>query len=302
MVRAVDDQTVVDEVVVGVQHQQQPPPGLPRMGNNRRYRGYHHHQLYGSDRRSERAHPFTGGRGFHHVSGRNLSGGSSSAGSIGGNENSVDLAKNPAAAPVASAASLPFVGHPQLDTNQTFILSGPFPKYDAERGIYVHVFTARPIPTGMTVIATPLRPAAAATNNNNNDSNAATENNLNPTPPPPTTIKIAQEDITQPPPPLHKIGGGGGGDEHAAAAAVAAIAGRISPNVDSAPPSPSPPPQKEGKPKTPCFMYWSARFPEGRMVPLRQPQPPVYFHTGGEPGAKERVEGGVGEEGEDDHF
>ena len=45
--------------------------------------------------------------------------------SIGGNENSVDLAKNPtAAAPVASAASLPFVGHPQLDTNQTFILSG----------------------------------------------------------------------------------------------------------------------------------------------------------------------------------
>ena len=35
--------------------------------------------------------------------------------------------------------------------------SGPFPKYDAERGIYVHVFTARPIPTGMTVIATPLR-------------------------------------------------------------------------------------------------------------------------------------------------
>ena len=37
-------------------------------------------------------------------------------------------------------------------------------------------------------------------------------------------------------------------------------------------------------------------------TPLRQPQPPVYFHTGGEPGAKERVEGGVGEEGEDDHF
>ena len=48
--------------------------------------------------------------------------------SIGGNENSVDLAKNPtAAAPVASAASLPFVGHPQLDTNQTFILSGRIP-------------------------------------------------------------------------------------------------------------------------------------------------------------------------------
>ena len=44
MVRAVDDQIVVDEVV-GVQRQQQQPP-LARLGN-RRYRGYHHHQLYG---------------------------------------------------------------------------------------------------------------------------------------------------------------------------------------------------------------------------------------------------------------
>ena len=65
--------------------------------------------------------------------------------------------------------------------------AGPFPKYDAERGIYVHVFTARPIPTGMTVIATPLRPNNTA--NNNNNVNAATENNLNP-PPTMTTNKV----------------------------------------------------------------------------------------------------------------
>ena len=29
--------------------------------------------------------------------------------------------------------------------------------------------------------------------------------------------------------------------------------------------------------KTPCFMYWSAECPEGALIPLRQPQPPVYF-------------------------
>ena len=51
--------------------------------------------------------------------------------SIGGNENSSDLAKSaataapvPPTAPAAAPAPLPFVGHPQLDTNQTFILSG----------------------------------------------------------------------------------------------------------------------------------------------------------------------------------
>ena len=50
--------------------------------------------------------------------------------SIGGNENNADLAKSAVpAAPVpptgtATAPPLPFVGHPQLDTNQTFILSG----------------------------------------------------------------------------------------------------------------------------------------------------------------------------------
>ena len=36
-------------------------------------------------------------------------------------------------------------------------ITGPVLKYDTERGIYVHVFTARPIPPGMTVIATPAR-------------------------------------------------------------------------------------------------------------------------------------------------
>ena len=37
--------------------------------------------MYCSERRSERPHPFPGGgRGFQHVSGRNLSGGSSSTG------------------------------------------------------------------------------------------------------------------------------------------------------------------------------------------------------------------------------
>ena len=51
--------------------------------------------------------------------------------SIGGNENNADLAKSavpappvPPTAPAAAAPPLPFVGHPQLDTNQTFILSG----------------------------------------------------------------------------------------------------------------------------------------------------------------------------------
>lgn len=294
MVRAVEDP--FDD---RSQQQQGPPSSsLARIGN-RRYRGYHHHQLYGSERRSDRPpHPFpsgggrgggNGGGGFQHVSGRNLSGDSSSAGSIGGNENNADLAKSAVpAAPVpptgtATAPPLPFVGHPQLDTNQTFILSGPFPKYDAERGIYVHVFTARPIPTGMTVIATPLRPNTSTASVSNN--NVATEINANP------PNKIAQEDNTQPPP-LQKIGS----DDHAAA-----VAGRISPNgvdiaspASAAPPSPCPPspPLKEGKPKTPCFMYWSARFPEGRMVPLRQPQPPVYFHTGGDSGIKDHEEVG----------
>ena len=42
------------------------------------------------------------------------------------NENvSADLAKNSSSGSAATAnAALPFVGHPQLDSNQTFILSG----------------------------------------------------------------------------------------------------------------------------------------------------------------------------------
>lgn len=280
MVRAVDEHNVV---VGGAQQPHQAP--LQARMVHRRHRGYHHHQLYSGDRRSERPHPFTTGRGFHHTSaaGRNPSGGSSSAGSVVNENVSADLAKNSSSDGAATAnAALPFVGHPQLDANQTFILSGPFPKYDAERGIYVHVFTARPIPTGMTVIATPLRPNATA----------AADHNLNPVPKQ-HFEQIAQNNTQLPPPPLQRMG-----DE---APNAATTAGRISPNLvppptpsaftpPPPPPSQSPsPPLKEGKPKTPCFMYWSDKFPEGRMVPLRQPQPPVYFHTAGEPGPKERV-------------
>ncbi len=113
-----------------------------------------------------------------------------------------------------------------LDPNQTYILSGPYVRYDPATMTYMGVFAAKPVPRGMTVIATPTnhRPALVP-------STAATPINPDAAPFVPRTTTPA--------------------------AAVNAL------------------PMKNKA--APCFMYWSSECPEGKLVPMRQPQPPVYF-------------------------
>jgi hypothetical protein len=125
--------------------------------------------------------------------------------------------------------------------------SGPFPKYDVDRGIYVQVFTARPVPAGMTVIATPARPGGQYQFN-------PQASPFIPKDPEPAEAEKQEDRECHTP------------------SSINTAAEQVSP---SCPPSPGTSPQQ-----TPCFMYWSAKFPQGRMVPMRQPVPPVYFHTG----------------------
>ena len=130
----------------------------------------------------------------------------------------------------------------------------------------MHVFTARPIPAGMTVIATPARlafnpdqypfnpnatPFVPKTNDQplvqkvvsavQQEENPEDKENLRPASAFPSEAPIGKESMLLKP-------------------------------ASSSPPS-------THQPTCPCFMYWSAKFPEGRMVPMRQPQPPVYFQA-----------------------
>ncbi len=169
------------------------------------------------------------------------------------------------------------------ETGATFSICflGPFLKFDSDRGIYVHVFTARPVPAGMTVIATPARlplspeqypfnpnampfipktveqPKASAQTPLSMTDEAPAEDSA---PPAVVTsaphIDTAEQDLARTP--------------------FQSSQSTLLRSASGPPPSPIPPTSPQ---QTPCFMYWSAKFPEGRMVPMRQPQPPVYFQA-----------------------
>ncbi|XP_059098942.1 uncharacterized protein LOC131893040 [Tigriopus californicus] len=165
--------------------------------------------------------------------------------------------------------------HPKLDPNQTYVLSGPLIKYDETLQSYVHVFAARPIPPGMTVIATPSpsppTPTTASSTDNHStrafpepitltsspasqDRLHSTKFNPNALPFVPKTIETEETVNTQ------------SGEAYISQDTRSVIKGSES---ESDPADP-------GR-RTPCFMYWSSHCPEGTLVPLRQPDPPVYF-------------------------
>lgn len=133
------------------------------------------------------------------------------------------------------------------------LFPGPYMQYDPATKTQLPVFTAKPVPGGVTVIATPKLPPGA------------------------------QAHQIQVPPTAPGAGAGSPPQSPVPAA--------FNPNPNAAPfypesaegsptssSSPSPPPPSSSSASAqPHFMYWSAAHPEGTLIPLRQPQPPVYF-------------------------
>lgn len=122
----------------------------------------------------------------------------------------------------------------------TSFLVGPFVRFDQVSQSYVSVFTAKPVPQGMTVIATPLRIGNNQTPNNSS-SMSKSRSQFNPNAAPFVPSKALQ-------------------------------------SVTDVKDDTSEDPNQQGK-RGPCFMYWSSEYPEGKLLPFRQPQPPVYFQV-----------------------
>ncbi len=170
--------------------------------------------------------------------------------------------------------------HISSSTTSSSPLSGPFLSYDQCSLSFMQIFTAEPVPRGMTVIATPALNTPVVPP-------APVPAPVQSIPPlgvpvmvPPQLVPQQQPTLLPPQlpppppsPPPHQ-------------AAPQCVSPSLPPfNPDAAPfvprglPSPT---QVHGpnnrKTSGPCFMYWSAwSCPEGRLVPLRQPLPPVYF-------------------------
>ena len=148
-------------------------------------------------------------------------------------------------------------------------------RYDARTNGYVSVFTAKPVPSGMTVIATPAQPNGRA------EASSSILQQLSPG----TAAAIKQKEIRFNPeatPFVPKQLDGKdqhqGNEEAAAAAAEEQEDDAPKEMMPASDTSIATTPQQGGK-KTPCFMYWSTHCPEGALIPLRQPQPPVYFES-----------------------
>ena len=124
------------------------------------------------------------------------------------------------------------------------------------------VFAAKPVPSGMTVIATPVQP-----DRDSSSSSGSLLQQLSP------GICLSKEKIKFNPDATPFVPKQREGKDHEAEdeEETSKELMAASSSTDEA--------SSGGQPgrKTPCFMYWSAECPEGALIPLRQPQPPVYF-------------------------
>ena len=160
-------------------------------------------------------------------------------------------------------------------------------KYDAETKGLVPVFTAQPIPNGMTVIATPRAdtpsssPPSAASNENaavrtplasslGQQAQKPSNNGFNPDAAPfvPKSLSVQVDangnDVTT----VNTSISVEKEDEKREEEEEGTAVSRFAPTQSDS-----------GQKRVPWVMYWSTNCPEGTLMPLRQPQPPVYFEN-----------------------
>lgn len=160
---------------------------------------------------------------------------------------------------------------------------GPVIKYDETLQSYVHVFSARPIPPGMTVIATPSQSPPDSTSSSSTDNHhhlsRAFPESITLTSSPPTLNQVSSTKFNPNALPfIPKT------IETDLNVKIPDETLRNKENDTKSSQNPRSRPigsETESEPgrRTPCFMYWSSNCPEGTLVPLRQPDPPVYFQT-----------------------
>jgi len=192
-------------------------------------------------RRGRRYHSSGGGRRHHHSSGNDVI--------------SSSPLPQPLGTPPPTQLNIVWQGLPpnyQIAPDQLFVLSGPALNEDNTDG---YVLVAHPVPRGATVLATPAVTAPVLPNGGE------------------ITIRLRSEEEE-------------------------AIEEAECQEVSSAGTNPDAPPfypktvdlevdhdDKENnnsnlnKVRQPSVMVWNSFFPSGKEFPLRQTQPPVYFHT-----------------------
>merc|ERR1719430_1719616 len=163
--------------------------------------------------------------------------------------------------PVSMVQSL--VPHlPGLDKDTIYVISGPFPNYDPVNGPS-QLLMATPISPGATVVAVPLGPPPVAPSQCPphrqvpNDHVSAPVGKCVPQTVPTNHCNNANpysdksRRNSRPPPPPQAM-----------------------------PPCCQPPPPVHGPtPRLPHMLHWDAHHPVGQTIPLRQPNPPVYYNV-----------------------
>lgn len=136
----------------------------------------------------------------------------------------------------------------QIAPDQLFVLSGPALDEDTSEG---YVLVAHPVPRGATVLATPAVTAPVLPNGGE------------------ITIRLRGEEEED-----DECGGG-----RSSSAGTNPDAPPFYPKVDEAMDDDKENNNMNRVVRQPSVMVWNSFFPSGKEFPLRQTQPPVYFHT-----------------------
>lgn len=220
---------------------------------------HHLNVISNGGRRGRRYNSSGGGRRHHHSSGNDV------------------IPSSPLPPPLGTPSptqlNIVWQGLPpnyQIAPDQLFVLSGPALNEDNSEG---YVLEAHPVPRGATVLATPAVTAPVLPNGGE------------------ITIRLRSEDEDA-------EAAIEGGPEEECMEEEATSAGT---NPDAPPFYPKDVDEGDDKEnnnnlnkaaiiRQPSVMVWNSFFPSGKEFPLRQTQPPVYFHT--------QVSGGPNEGGE----
>jgi len=145
---------------------------------------------------------------------------------------------------------------PGLDPDALYVISGPFPQYDEGSGISNMVIMATPVPTGVTVVAVPSGPPPSQGYRSTNVGGPALNVYKAPPGPPPGLHCPAPE------------------QRPSTAPAPAQSLPQAPANVPPANVPPAP-----GQRQSLHLMHWDLAHPAGQPIPLRQPNPPVYYNV-----------------------
>jgi len=154
---------------------------------------------------------------------------------------------------------------PGLDPDALYVISGPFPQYDEGSGISNMVIMATPVPTGVTVVAVPSGPPPTQGYRSPHVTGPA----LNVCKAPPGPPPGLQHPGSTPPAPAH----------NGSIPPAPAHNGNLPPAPGGIPPAPGSIPPAPGQRQSLHLMHWDLAHPTGQPIPLRQPNPPVYYNV-----------------------